>query len=180
MKTNKIGIVPYHSVGSGRAYLVHLPKPKNEGEEAQMKWGVARGTLRYRGDDGQWQDIKYVDMLDDIPRHKIEEHWHTALHEAQEELGVTRQDLDLSSVEDHGMMDYASETKVPYPIHWFSVKTKASFTSQVAKERAIDSLDIGFKTLDEIEAMVQSDSVPNAQFKAGYLPILKAIDQKLA
>ena len=175
MKTNKVGLLPYHRGMHDIEWLVHLPKPKAPGEEAHMKWGIARGTIRYKDDHGNLIDVRDMDMLHEIPHGKLENPWKTALNEAEEELGVVCADLDLTTTHDHGLVEYISENKPPYPIHFYSVHTKASFTLDKAKECAIDTQDIAFKTLDELREMAVHDGPPNTQFKTGYISIIEEI-----
>lgn len=168
--TNKVGLVPYGTNSAGeRVFLIHLPKAKNPAEQGSMMWGLVRGTVR----DVQGRDLRSLEALRATPPERIEPAAQTALHEAEEECGLTPVLFDRITLRDHGLMDYHSLKKPPYPIHFFSVQVNPK-ALETLKANATDAADLAFKTLQEAKAMTK-----NNHFKPGYLAILAQINDDL-
>ena len=144
---NKVCLVPYVRRGDELHFLIHLPKAKNPAEQDQMMWGLVRGT---------------VELTDRSA-------WYTAQREGAEEAGLSPEDVKQDSKCDHGIMDYASLNKPPYPLHVFSVEL-ARDELTAFKANATDATDLALHSLKEIQAMAEA-----AQFKPGYLPILQQL-----
>lgn len=167
--TNKVGILPYRVTNGVLEFLLHLPKAKKAEEQSDISWGVARGTVRRRDASGEWVDVRDAALLLTLEAHEIEPHHLAAQHEAEEELGIAPDDILAGSWHDHGLLDYASETKGTYPIHFFSFRIADIPVSQL-KQQAIDAQNIAWHSLEAAEAMADA-----GQFKAGYLPILQRV-----
>lgn len=173
--TNKVGLLPYRFSGTEAAFLLHLPRPKKAEEADLMKWGVARGTVRRRGEAGEWLDIRDAALLPSLPLDSIEPHVDAALHEAEEELGLLPDEVQMELWRDHGLLTYDSETKGSYALHLFSVRVRDDVLVEVLNARAQDSLDVAWFTLPQMRAMVEADKM-----KAGYLPMVEAVLASLA
>ena len=185
--TNKVGVIPYrwssartesgdHPLASIE-FLVHLPKPKNEGREAHVKWGVARGTVRMKGTE---QDIRDAASLAQHDADAIEDHWLTAVNEMGEELGLLPENLKGGTIQDLGLIRYDSQTKPPYDIHFFTAEV-GSVPLDTLKERATHSQDVAWMNLDTIRSMAaRGGPNRNAQFRPGYVPILEQVAAGLA
>lgn len=151
--------------------LIQLPKPKAGDAASDMLWGLARGTVRHKD---TLKDLRTLEVLRDTPPECIEEAADAARVEAREELGVLPEWITPSSFRDCGVHDYASHHKGIYPIHFFSCELIDVPLEQL-KAGAMDSLDVGWYTLAQMEAMAA-----DGHFKAGYLPIVrKILDKKV-
>lgn len=182
-RTNKVGVVPYRwrsrPTGEVLQFLVHLPNPKISGQESQLKWGLSRGTVRYKDDKGAWVDLHNMAALHTVGVDAIEDHWKTACHEAEEELGVAGDQLDISTRLDHGLLDYEPESGDVYPVHFFSAQLQSNVAPDVMKSKAKDSQDLAWRSLNELKEMVRTGSCPNERFKMGYIYILHVISEDL-
>jgi hypothetical protein len=185
-QTNKVGVIPYRfaRTRSGEdeiQFLVHLPKPKKAGEEGQMSWGMARGTVKAQDAQGQWHDIRDAQTLRDMPAKRIEDHWHTAQCEMTEELGIDPSDVLSGGLRDHGLLLYDSPSKGRYPLHCYSFQIASDVSVQDLNFKAVDSQKVAWKSLDELTEMAHShQSAPlNERFKAGYLELLEQVAQQI-
>lgn len=169
-RSNKVGLVAYDRRADGSlVFLLHLPKAKNPEEQADMQWGLIRGTVRTL--DGE--DLRSLEALRATSPEQIESPEASILHEAYEEAGILPSDIAPNSLIDHGFLAYGSKVKHPYEIHFFSARINAA---QLARYRAAatDATDLCFKSLDEIEEMARLE-----QFKRGYSAILQSITPRL-
>ncbi len=179
-QTNKVGVVPYR-VMHEREFLVHLPKPKRAGEEQQMQWGLARGTVMAKTASGEYADISDRAGLEAIPLDQIEDHEWTAQKEAFEELGIEPPMLQASRMQDHGLILYASQNALPYPIHFYSFHIEQDVSLDALNQNAQDAQQVAWKSLDELHYMAHESrlSLPNQQFKPAYIAVLEEIVRQL-
>ncbi len=169
--TNKVGLVPYAFDASGeRLFLIHLPIAKNPSEQDEMIWGLVRGTVRDVADN----DLRSLDALRATPPEQIEAAKATAIAEAEEECGLTKEYFDFETIRDHGLLNYHSLTKPPYPIQFFSAALP-SIDIALLKARATDAANLAFHPLPNLRVMAES-----GQFKPGYIAILEQIDADLS
>lgn len=181
--TNKAGLLPWRVNAQGeREYLIQKARPKEDpanpghaknglplAEEAQaMQWGLARGTVQRR--DGT--DIRSPELLRSLPPEAIEAPLETALREAQEELGITRDDLAEDTIRDEGLLNYASKTsgKGTYAIHFFSAQAKEVARDTLRERASGHTQDVMWASVPQLHQMAESGT-----FKAGYLAIVEAI-----
>ena len=188
--TNKVGIVPYRwraVEGGGREmeFLIHLPKhdPEKGGNPETMSWGIARGTVKYRNDAGQWVDLRdgqqemRGDTLARIPLGHIKNHIDCLVEEAKEELGLSRGQLQHKGpIQDHRLKPYPS-SKGTYDIHFYSAELDPKLDISTLQPQHSDAL--AWKTLKELQQMTR-ETDPSRQFKAGYVPIVEAIAEEVA
>ena len=161
--------------GSGTIeFLLHLPRPKNPADAHLMKWGVARGTVRWRDAAGVLNDIRDAAALPSLPPESIEPHADAALHEAEEELGLLPADMRMDTWRDHGLLGYVSETRGRYDLHLFSVAVCDGVALEALKARARDALDVGWFSLAQMRQMVAQEHM-----KAGYVSMVEAVEDAL-
>ena len=169
-RTNKVGLLPYGTDRAGeRVFLLHLPKAKNPDHQADLMWGLVRGTVR----DLQGNDLRSLEALRATPPDQIEPPLSTVMQEAAEECGLLKGCYDTETMKDHGLLDYHSLNKPPYPIHFFSVPINPD-DLETLKSRASDAEDLAFKSLAEIEKMAKE-----WLFKPGYVAIVRAIGEQI-
>jgi 8-oxo-dGTP pyrophosphatase MutT (NUDIX family) len=169
-QTNKVGIVPYTISPNGEwRFLVHLPIAKNPAEQDEMMWGVVRGTVR----DVDGQDLRTLESLRATPPERIEPPEQTACAEAEEECGLSKDHFGPETTADHGLIDYQSLSKPPYPIRFYSIHLPNADLATL-KAAATDAADLALATLPQLQ-----DWAASGQFKPGYLPILAQIEADL-
>lgn len=185
-QTNKVGVIPYRYARTRGGedtieYLVYLPQPKITGEEDQMQWGLARGTVREIQANGSLKDIRDGLVLKSVGLDRIEDHWKTARTEAWEELGIPSDQILQRSVKDHGLVNYFSQDKGRYPIHFYSFEVSSHLSLDDMNGQAQDAQKVAWKSLDELREMASKNPYgpPNEHFKAAYLDVLEQVERDL-
>jgi NUDIX domain len=166
MVIHKIGVVPLTRIGEPKSVrlLIHKPCPKQG--ELDIAWGLARGTrMFYDIDEGQWRDARERTTAE-MFRDRLEDPIHTAWREMQEELAVTKSDLEGGILRDLGVITYDSTQRMAYPIHWFSGWV---INPDIPRDPE-DAADIAWITLEELRLWAET-----GKFKASYLPIAEQI-----
>ncbi|MBA4274548.1 MAG: hypothetical protein C0436_02720 [Alphaproteobacteria bacterium] len=169
MVIHKIGVVPLRRCADGAVQLlIHKPKPKQG--DADIAWGLARGTRMYFDIDGNvWRDARERSTAE-MYRDRLEDPRETAAREMHEELDVRVDELSDAGLIDLGVITYDSAQRMAYPIHWFS--------GWVAVDRARvpeDAAAVQWVTRDALHMMVE-----RGEFKASYVPIVDAVLERVA
>jgi hypothetical protein len=170
MVIHKIGVLPLARGFDSRALRVLIHKPRPKQGEADIAWGLARGTRMFFDiDAGQWRDARER-LTAEMFRDRLEDPIHTAWREMHEELGVTKDDMEGGILHDLGVIPYDSTQRMAYPIQWFSgwvINPDAARTPE-------DAADTAWVTLEELHQWTES-----GQFKKSYLPIAEYIALKM-
>ncbi len=163
MVIHKIGVVPVARMGADVRLLIHKPKPKQG--DADIAWGLARGTRMYFDIDGnQWVDARERSTAE-MYRDRLEDLRTTAAREMEEELDVRLDELE-AGLYDLGVIQYESMQRMAYPIHWFSgvvVNPERVRTPE-------DAAAVKWVSMPELAAMAE-----RGEFKKSYLPIAQAV-----
>lgn len=164
MVIHKIGVVPVAQGAGDVLLLIHKPKPKQG--DADIAWGLARGTRMYFDIDGNaWRDARERAVAE-MYRDRLEDPHVTALREMQEELDVHAHELSEMKLRDLGVIQYESQQRMAYPIQWFS-----GWVVNPERERMPeDAAAIRWVTLAELRQMAGQ-----GEFKKSYVPIAEAI-----
>lgn len=168
--THKVGILPYRAGAEGLEFLIHLPRAKNPQEQDSMRWGLARGTVQHVGGE----DLRSMRDINATAPEAIEDHEATALREMQEELGLQPGDLVENSLQSHGLLEYTSQEKGTYPIHFFTVQVRQGVSAASLKAKAEDAQDLAWCCLETIKEWAD-----HGQFKASYIPVIEQIDAQI-
>lgn len=168
MVIHKIGVLPLARVEGEVVMLIHKPKPKQG--DADIAWGLARGTRMYFDiDGGVWVDARERTTAE-MYRDRLEDPIHTAWREMQEELDVQKHELEGEALHDMGTLTYDSVQKMAYPIHWF-----AGWVKNPERPRAPeDAAAVRWVSARELNRMADA-----GEFKASYVPITEAIIGKM-
>jgi hypothetical protein len=160
--TLKAGILPfYNNIESGEIkYLIAKPKPVRNLSDS-VPFAIARGTRRVKSESGEMVDIRDEDTLAYAENNidKIEPLWQTALAEAEEELGLIKD--NITQIYDIGVLQYKD-----YGIHFFSCEVKNLDDLIEAK----DSKAVMWATEQEIYKMAE-----DGDFNKKYIPIFESI-----
>lgn len=169
MVIHKIGVVPVARVGGEVQLLIHKPKPKQG--DADIAWGLARGTRMYFDIDGDvWVDARERSTAE-MYRDRLEDVHTTAMREMEEELDVCAADLQEAKLRDLGVIQYESQQRMAYPIQWFS-----GWVVNPERERAPeDAAAVQWISLERLRVMAE-----RGEFKKSYLPIAVAVVEKMA
>lgn len=169
MVIHKIGVVPLARLAMGEVVvLIHKPRPKNG--DADIAWGLARGTRMYFDIDGNmWRDARERQTAE-MYRDRLENPIHTAWREMGEELDVLREDFSPEGLRDLGVIEYASMQKMAYPIQWFAGWVHNPERVRVPEDAAA----VKWVSLEELRAMVRA-----GEFKASYLPIVEMVVERM-
>ena len=169
MVIHKIGIVPLardqrpEAEGQGLCILIHKPRAKDG--DADIAWGLARGTRMYFDSDAnQWVDARDR-ITAEANKAQLESPIDTARREMAEELDVHEHEMPDGLV-DIGEIAYDSAQKGAYPIHWFT----GLVSNPERVRQPEDAVAVKWVTLEELRAMAAT-----GEFKASYLPIAEEI-----
>lgn len=163
---NKVGLVPFcDDPNTGdRVYLLHKPKPKHNPQD-DIPFGLCRGTRRYVEGDALI-DARDVGMLSEAQIKALEPYAHTAIQEAEEELGLLG--LTKERLIELGPITYPSPNKTPYLIFWFATRIKDP--QSIAK--ALDAEATLWTRLQEAYAYSEA-----GRFKKGYIEVLERVSR---
>lgn len=164
MVIHKIGVVPVAQDARGVVLLIHKPKPKQG--DADIAWGLARGTRMYFDIDGnEWRDARERATAE-MYRDRLEDPHSTALREMEEELDVRAQELREPKLRDLGVLQYESQQHMAYPIQWFS-----GWVVNPERVRLPEDAEaVRWVTLAELRQMAGK-----GEFKKSYVPIAEAV-----
>lgn len=168
MVIHKIGVVPVARFGDEVRLLIHKPRPKQG--DADIAWGLARGTRMYFDNAAQeWCDARERAVAEKYRDH-LEDPHSTALREMEEELDVLAAELHGGALRDFGVIEYASQQRMAYPIQWFS-----GWVMNPERERTPhDAAGVRWITVVALRSMAE-----RGEFKKSYLPIAEAVVERM-
>lgn len=174
MKTSspalKVGLLAYADTDQARRFLIHQPLARrNLQDQPSMPFGLIRGSIQTLAGE----DIRSLEALQALPANALENPLATLHREMVEEAGL--QPDDLAQLIDHGVIDYHSERRPPYPIHFFSARIDGTQLLHY-RSRARDCHTLALKPYEELAAMAMDTP---ARFKPAYLNVINILIKQL-
>lgn len=167
----KVGIIPYYYDNEGylRIRLAAPAPTKDEDKGKELPFQMSRGCRDIVEEDGTRTSLRTIsDLKEALAADKpIESPMQTAIHEAEEELGVVLPG-NMRKFIDCGALRYDSETNGSYGIQTYAVEVKDP--SQAFKPQEDTSRDAQWFSRPELDDLIKKDN-----FKPDYQPMLDAV-----
>lgn len=180
-QSHKVGIVPFYHDENDIKFVLYAPVPQREGQHGKiLPYQIARGTMQAQYevngellwyDKGRHLTPKRAVWKQDEP------YYHTALREAQEELGLHKE--KVNQLYDCGWVPYQNPKGNIYGIYMFLAHINNAhvldFPDPYACAARLDG--VGYNTLAEMVELPPAESFGDARpFKKSYLAMLKVFE----
>ena len=177
----KAGIVPFYLDQGEVKFVLYAPVPQREGQHGNiLPYQVARGTMQAQYDVSgtlKWFDKGRYQAPSDAQWKQDEPYYQTALREAEEELGLPQNKVNI--LYDCGWLPYQNPKGSIYSIYMFLAHIDGAhvldFPDPYACAARLDGI--------EYHKLIQMAELPSAQsfndprpFKKSYLTMLEMFD----